>query len=941
MILLTLLCCTIQDTSSLPFLNPDLQERKSLKVRLDNGLEMLLISDPKAGQAAAALAVDAGSWNDPVEFPGMAHFCEHMLFMGTGKYPDENEFMALVGDYGGATNAMTLPDRTLYMFSSNEEGFAPLFDRFAHFFIDPLFKPTNISREMHAVDQEFAKSLQHDGWRSLMVFKETGNPDHPNRMFSCGNSQTLANIPSSALQQWHKDHYSADRMHAVIYAPMPLSVLQDLASKAFYAVPCVEKAADIDPTIPLMSAQQKGHIIYMTPILEGQSLILCWELPLSLADDDSLSAELIAYVLQRGQQNNLYEQLKQQQLIHDLSIQVDEIAGPKHRLFEISIELTEKGAKNVQLVLQQVFQSLSLVRQTGIPQDLFRERNDLARILYQYQSRKDPFPYVTQIARTLSNEPLAAYPSRQLLGSHYCLKKIAQAADFLRPENCSLFFLGSPEITQVAPEKKETWLGAEYAVKPIPRDWLTCWEQAPLHPLIHLPKPNPFIPAQLDLVHASEEAAEPVLVSESAHGIAYFARCPEFKTPTADIRLNLLSQVIQNDPRSHGLASIYCARLNELLHPTFSMAQAAGLKASVNPDEGSIRIHVHGFSEKAPLLFETILHSLACPPPTREQFETYATQLKDACANAQKNLSFRQANDLAYSLLLSNRATQKTQLSALEQITYEEFLIFQKNLLEKTYVQGFFAGNLSCRDVETAWLDVMHQLGNEPLPSAEHPKTAVATLPEGPYSISHAGSTQGNATLLVLDAGDFSHSRGAAQEILSIVLKEAFFNELRTRQKTGYIAFADGQEMEKRLFEFFVVQSNSHQPEDLLYRFELFLEEFLENFSDKITEARFKTLQENAALGLEHRFCNLKKKGRLLNMLAYRYGANFHFIQQRIDAIRALSYEEFHGVSKEILARSNKKRLAVLIKGTISEHFAYEPITPSELQEIALYSRSP
>ena len=127
----------VRDSANLPLLNPDFSERKTAKIRLENGLELLIISDPHADNSAAAVSVGSGSWNDPADFPGMAHFCEHMLFMGTEKYPDENEFMARVSDQGGMTNAMTASDRTVYMFSSNPEGFPSLLDRFAHFFIDP------------------------------------------------------------------------------------------------------------------------------------------------------------------------------------------------------------------------------------------------------------------------------------------------------------------------------------------------------------------------------------------------------------------------------------------------------------------------------------------------------------------------------------------------------------------------------------------------------------------------------------------------------------------------------------------------------------------------------------------------------------------------------------------------------------------------------------
>lgn len=42
--------------------------------------------------SAVALAVDVGSFSDPPDVQGLAHFLEHMIFMGSEKYPKENEF---------------------------------------------------------------------------------------------------------------------------------------------------------------------------------------------------------------------------------------------------------------------------------------------------------------------------------------------------------------------------------------------------------------------------------------------------------------------------------------------------------------------------------------------------------------------------------------------------------------------------------------------------------------------------------------------------------------------------------------------------------------------------------------------------------------------------------------------------------------------------------
>ena len=44
---------------------------------------------------------------------GIAHFLEHMLFMGTEKYPDENEYSKFLAAHGGSSNAYTAAEDTV------------------------------------------------------------------------------------------------------------------------------------------------------------------------------------------------------------------------------------------------------------------------------------------------------------------------------------------------------------------------------------------------------------------------------------------------------------------------------------------------------------------------------------------------------------------------------------------------------------------------------------------------------------------------------------------------------------------------------------------------------------------------------------------------------------------------------------------------------------
>lgn len=82
-------------------------------LQLTNGLKVLLISDPATDKAAAAMTVDVGHMSDPDNLPGLAHFCEHMLFLGTKKYPNENAYSTYLAENGGSSNASTYADNTV------------------------------------------------------------------------------------------------------------------------------------------------------------------------------------------------------------------------------------------------------------------------------------------------------------------------------------------------------------------------------------------------------------------------------------------------------------------------------------------------------------------------------------------------------------------------------------------------------------------------------------------------------------------------------------------------------------------------------------------------------------------------------------------------------------------------------------------------------------
>jgi len=99
----------------------------------------------------------------------MAHFCEHMSFLGTSKYPQEEGFTSFLATHGGSSNAYTDSEDTVYYFDVNSDHIDEALDRFAQFFSSPLFTESATGRELNAIESEHAKNINNDGFRVYQV----------------------------------------------------------------------------------------------------------------------------------------------------------------------------------------------------------------------------------------------------------------------------------------------------------------------------------------------------------------------------------------------------------------------------------------------------------------------------------------------------------------------------------------------------------------------------------------------------------------------------------------------------------------------------------------------------------------------------------------------------------------------------------------------------
>lgn len=924
----------IQDAATLPLLTPSLQNRKTAKLRLENGLEAWVISDPDATRSAAALAVNVGSWSDPEDQPGLAHFCEHMLFLGTSRYPKESEYGQFITGNGGYTNAYTASDHTNYMFTVRHEAFLEAIDRFSWFFKEPLFNESGVDREIQAIDQEYAKNIPQDHMREFFIWKQVMNPNHPNAHFTMGNAESLKNANPEVLREWYTSHYSSHLMHLVVYSALPLEELTEMVSEKFSAVPQRE-ASPLRTDEPLFAPRQEKNIVYIEPQKDLRTLSLSWELPSHFATlSESKPEEYVGYLLGHEDERSLLAQLKREDLAEGLSAGGYRL-GKDNALFRIKISLTDKGLRRLPAIKEKVYQAIARLKVTPPSEALFEEIKKMAQLNYQYQSRVDAFDFVSSHAGMMIHEPLETYPLLTYIPQNFAPQSIIELVSYLRPDNCQVIVSAKSSLTGLSPTHQDPWLGGEYAIQGMtPKTYKRLTQAQPIE-AIDLPLPNPFIPQEISLKGTLQKYAgipHPTLLQEDDHGKIYFQKDQLYLVPEVVWSFKIKTpEIVKGDATRSVLTDLYVRSIREALNPLSYTASTAGLHFSIANGGDGILLNLSGYSDQATALLKEVLSQIKEVHPTEEQFRTYRSSLRRTYENFRQESPLKQGLDELRALLNTPYTKQLEKGKKVRRIRYEALSQFIEQVLKVNYIEGVLYGNMDPKMGEEVKTLLEEHLKGLPYPKANHPTPSVLQLPKerGPFLFSHSVKQPGNATLLVLQNGAFSFEARAAQQILSKGLNEPFFTELRTKQQTGYIVHNWASEIEKQLYSFFAVQSNTHANRDLLARFELLIESFLQEMEKEgLPQERFETIREAFLSEMRQAPKNIQEMTSLLTTFAFEYEGAFNWMEQHIKGMEGLSYQDFKEYATQFLGRSNRKRLGLLIEGTLPEEhrFHYQDV---------------
>jgi coenzyme PQQ biosynthesis probable peptidase PqqF len=226
---------------------------------LANGLRVTLRHAPNLKRCAAVLRVAAGSHDVPLAWPGLAHFLEHLLFLGTERFPTGQGLMAYVQGHGGQVNARTNERTTDFFFELPTQAFAAGLERLSDMLAHPRMNPDDQLREREVLHAEFVAWSQDAVAQQQLALFDGLSSTHPLRGFHAGNRDSLPVQQSEfqqALRDFHQRFYQTGQMTLSLAGPQTLDELREMAQRFGTGIPVGQRVPQHAPEALVNSSEK-------------------------------------------------------------------------------------------------------------------------------------------------------------------------------------------------------------------------------------------------------------------------------------------------------------------------------------------------------------------------------------------------------------------------------------------------------------------------------------------------------------------------------------------------------------------------------------------------------------------------------------------------------------------------------------------------------------
>jgi len=834
-------------------------------ITLANGMTVLLVSDAQAPKSLAALALPVGSLEDPNSQLGLAHYLEHMVLMGSKRYPQPENLSEFLKKHGGSHNASTASYRTAFYLEVENDALEPAVDRMADAIAEPLLEAGNADRERNAVNAELTMARSRDGMRMAQVGAETLNPAHPSARFSGGNLDTLKDKPGSKLHDeltgFYKRYYSANLMMGVLYGNQPLPQLAEIAAKTFGRVP--NHDASVPPiTVPAVTPEQQGIIIHYVPAQPRKQLKVEFRIDNNSAAFRSKTDTYISYLIGNRSKNTLSDWLQKQGLADAINAGADPMVDRNGGVFSISVSLTDKGLAQRDQVVAAIFNYLKMLRGEGIKQSYFDEISHVLNLDFRYPSITRDMDYIEWLVDTMLRVPVEHALDAPYLADRYDAKAIAERLDAMTPQNARIWFVSPNEPH----DKTAYFVNAPYQVDKITPQRFEQWQQLGKGIALSLPALNPYIPDDFTLTKPSHEFKKPeMVVDQPGLRVLYMPSRYFAGEPKADVTVAFRNAKTMDSARNQVLFSLTDYLAGIALDQLSYQASVGGLSFSTSPNNG-LMFNANGFTQRLPQLLTSLIEGYSSFTPTEDQLAQAKSWYLEQLDAAEKGKAFELAIQPVQMISRVPYSERSERREVLKNLTLKDVLAYRDGLLADATPELLVVGNMSKQQVDTLASTLKHRLGCTGV-EWWHGEDVVVDK-EQLANLQRAGSSTDSALAAVYVPTGYDEVTGMAySSLLGQIIQPWFYSQLRTEEQLGYAVFAFPMSVGRQWGVGFLLQSNSKQPAYLYQRYQ--------DFYPK-TEKRLRAMSEADFGQYKQALINeLKQRPQTLSEEASRFANDF------------------------------------------------------------------
>jgi insulysin len=797
-------------------------------------------------------------------------------------------------------------------------------DRFAQFFVEPLFLASTLDRELRAVDSENKKNLQSDVWRLSQLGKSLSNPKHPYHHFSTGNLQTLRDEPEKRgievrqkFIEFYERHYSANRMKLVVLGREHLDELESWVSELFSEVKNKNLPENRWDGVQPLTKDEISTLIFAKPVMESRSL----EISFPFQDEEDMyetqPSRYLSHLIGHEGPGSILSYIKEKGWAQSLSAGASSVCSGS-AFFEIAIRLTPEGLKNYQEVIKTVFQYISMMRENPPLEWMFEEQKNMADVEFKFKQKSPASRFTSRISAVMQ-KPL---PRNWLLSGtskfrRFDPKGIIQAMQYLRDDNFRLMIVSQDYPVEF--DKKEKWYGTEYRMEKIPTDVSSAIRKAlessaserPAE--LHLPHKNEFIPTRLSVEKKEvvEPAKTPKLIRNDDGLRMWWKKDDTFWVPKANVHITLRNPLTYATPANYVKSALICHLVKDSLTEFSYDAEISGLGYSLNATVLGLDLSVQGYNDKLSVLLQKVLVSLRDLKINPERFKI----IKERQSRTYKNWNFQQPYYQVGDFnrwLLGARAWMNHQYTAeLPHIGLEDVQAFIPQLLQQTHIEIFAHGNFYKEDALKVADLVESTLKPRPLPHSLWNLRRNLILPPGStYVFQHTLADPANVNHAIeyyLQIGSSTDRKLRAMlGLFSQMTSEPAFDQLRTKEQLGYIVFS-GARTSATMIGYMVLVQSERTPDYLESRVNAFLLKFGLDL-EKMTTEEFEGHRRSLINKRLEKLKNLESEtGRLWGYIGSEY-FDFYQIDNEVALLRQLTKVDMQSFYSKYISPESSTR---------------------------------